>query len=90
MTFRYSSRIRALERSSSSQRVTTSSRSLRSGLLRVVKKRFLASCWVIVLPPRAKRPFLPSTSTDFSIASQSIALVAEELLVLGGEDGLIR
>jgi hypothetical protein len=36
-----------------------------------VKKRFLASCCVIVLPPRAKLHFLRSSWTDFSMASQS-------------------
>src|SRR5687768_11329927 len=63
--------MRFLPRSSSSQRAATSSRSLRTGFLCVVKKRFLASCWVMVLPPREKRHFFRSSSNDFWTASQS-------------------
>jgi hypothetical protein len=63
--------MRALVRSCSSQRDTSSSRALRTRLLCVEKNRFLASCCVSVLPPRAKRPALRLASTDSRTASQS-------------------
>ena len=63
--------MRAFGRSASSQRVTTSSRALRASVLLVPKYRFLASCCVIVLPPRVKRPLSTFFWIDSSIAFQS-------------------
>ena len=45
--------IRFLGRSRSIQVATMASRALRMRLLYVVKKTFFASCWAMVLPPRA-------------------------------------
>ncbi len=63
--------MRTFGRSRSSHPATISSRSLRVRLRRVSKNRFLASCWVMVLPPRRALPFLTFASTDSWIAFQS-------------------
>src|SRR5438034_2201067 len=48
-TFRYSSRIRSLDRTSSSPSAVAASLSLRIGLREDERYRFFASCWVMVL-----------------------------------------
>ena len=70
-TLRYSSRMRSFDSLSSSAYAIHSSRSLRTMLLSGVRYRFLASCCVIVLPPRAKSPCSQLRAAAFSTASQS-------------------
>ena len=63
--------MRVLRTSLSSQRTTSSSRSLRVRLLSVVKYRFFTSCCEIVLPPTASWRRSMSFCIDPRIASQS-------------------
>src|SRR4030042_192338 len=55
-TLRYSSRIRDLLNRSSMRRARMYSLIFREMDFSLDRKRFLANCWVIVLPPRPNRP----------------------------------
>src|SRR3989449_4784919 len=83
-TFRYSSRIRSLDRTSSSPSAVAASLSLRIGLREDERYRFFASCWVMVLAPRSRsrcrhaapmadqNPWAPSTPSASATSAGSI------------------
>src|SRR6266566_1041069 len=79
-TFRYSSRIRSLDKTSSSPSAVAASLSLRIGLREDERYRFFASCWVMVLAPR---------SADGGPESVG-AVHAERVRDLGGVDPDVR
>src|SRR5262245_23695192 len=71
ITFRYSSRMRFLERRDSRRQAIASSRSLRHGVRAGERYRFLASCCVIVDPPAFSFPLSQFFSAAPRSASQS-------------------
>lgn len=71
MQLRYSSKIRRLLRVRSSRSASSSSSNLRVGVRLLPNQRFLANCWVIVLPPRTIRPARQLRCADASISFQS-------------------
>jgi len=57
---------------------------LRIGFLYVVKKTFLASCWVMVLPPPREAALLDVRLDRLAHRVPVDPLVAEEVRILGG------